>query len=136
MRYDSSGTVPVIFRVRVRDTQGKFSTWSNSFYTKTFPTNVVEYANEKPTQFFLANNYPNPFNPSTTIEFHLPQPEIISLRVFNVLGVEMKSFFSNVKTNAGVHKVEFVSEGLSSGVYFYTLTSPHFTQSKKMILLR
>jgi len=90
-----------------------------------------------PSEFGLNQNYPNPFNPSTVIEFKLPVSSIVSLRIYDVTGKEVVSLLNDFK-EAGNHKVNFEASkyGLSSGVYFYTLSANEFTQTKSMILLK
>lgn len=86
-------------------------------------------------KFNLSQNYPNPFNPSTTIEFSLPEEAEISLRIYDILGRQVSIIYDGVK-EAGIHKINWKPNGLSSGIYFYTLTADYFTATKKLILLR
>jgi hypothetical protein len=95
----------------------------------------IKEREEQPTQFSLSQNFPNPFNPSTTVQFSIPKPGFYSLKVFNVLGQEVADFFNN-EISPGNYTVQFDAGGLSSGVYFYTLTGSNVTISKKMALLR
>ena len=90
-----------------------------------------------PSEFELNQNYPNPFNPSTVIEFKLPVSSIVYLKIFDVTGKEVVSLLNDFR-EAGNHKVNFEASkyGLSSGVYFYTLSANEFTQTKSMILLK
>ncbi len=88
-----------------------------------------------PSDFALNQNYPNPFNPTTTIEFSLPTPSDVSLKVYNVIGQEVASLVDG-PMGAGSHTVQFDASNLSSGVYFYRLTAGGVTQSKKMSLLK
>lgn len=87
------------------------------------------------TEFALEQNYPNPFNPSTIISWQSPVDSWQILKVFDVLGNEIRTLINEHKP-AGRHQAEFNAEGLSSGVYFYTIRSGSFLQTKKMILLR
>lgn len=91
------------------------------------PSAIVEYN--------LEQNYPNPFNPSTKIKFTIPNDEIVSLKIYDVLGNEMVELV-NEKMNAGAHEVEFNGSGLSSGVYYYKLISGNFVDTKKLILTK
>ena len=90
-----------------------------------------------PSEFELNQNYPNPFNPSTVIEFKLPVSSTVYLKIFDVTGKEVVSLLNDFR-EAGNHKVNFEASkyGLSSGVYFYTLSANEFTQTKSMILLK
>jgi hypothetical protein len=88
-----------------------------------------------PEAYALEQNYPNPFNPSTTISFSLPHAGQVSLKVFNMLGQEVATLVDGNHT-AGTYQVQFNATGLSSGVYFYKLTSGDFSQVKKMTLVK
>jgi hypothetical protein len=83
----------------------------------------------------LYQNYPNPFNPNTVISYQLPVTGNVTLKVYDILGNEVATLVNEEK-QPGVYEVEFDSEGLSSGIYFYQLRTGNFTQVKKMILLR
>ncbi|HMK39178.1 MAG TPA: T9SS type A sorting domain-containing protein, partial [Bacteroidota bacterium] len=85
--------------------------------------------------FRLEQNYPNPFNPSTTITFDLPRAGFTTLKVYDVLGNEVRTLLSG-ELPAGVHQSRFDGTGLSSGVYFYRLRSGTFTQTMKLIFTR
>jgi hypothetical protein len=87
------------------------------------------------SSYQLAQNYPNPFNPSTTIHFSLPQREQVTLRVFNVLGREER-ILVNGALEAGEHRVVFDATGLPSGVYFYQIKTPSFSQTRKAVLVQ
>jgi spore coat protein A len=88
------------------------------------------------TEFRLEQNYPNPFNPSTTINFSVPNENtLVSLNIYNALGQEVGTLINQV-VPAGNHEVQFDATGLSSGVYFYTLTAGSFVESKKMALMK
>jgi len=88
-----------------------------------------------PREFALAQNFPNPFNPVTTICYQLPVTSYLTIKVYDLLGREVATVFEGVKT-AGNYSVSFDASGLASGIYLYILKANDFTQSKKMILLR
>jgi hypothetical protein len=92
--------------------------------------------NNLPTEFALNQNYPNPFNPVTTIKFGLPSEASVDLRVYNILGQEVAVLINNEMKTAGNYDVSFNAKGLTSGIYFYRLTTGSFVETKKMILLR
>jgi photosystem II stability/assembly factor-like uncharacterized protein len=95
------------------------------------------YENEIPMNFELKQNYPNPFNPNTTIQFGLSKASNVSLRIYDITGKEYRTEINNISLRAGVYKMNFDGNELSSGVYFYSLVidgSTHAT--KKMILLK
>ena len=91
--------------------------------------------NETVTDYNLSQNYPNPFNPSTKISYTIPQASRVSLKVYDILGNEIASLV-NASQNAGSHNVTFDASGVPSGVYFYTLTTGSFNQTRKMLLLK
>jgi len=85
--------------------------------------------------FLLYQNFPNPFNPSTTIKYELNKAQIVSLKVFDITGKEISTLV-NQWQESGTHVAEFYGEGLSSGIYFYVLNSDDTHECRKMILLR
>ncbi len=85
--------------------------------------------------FRLEQNYPNPFNPSTTIMYTLPQSTNVRLSVFDMLGREVSELV-NERADAGAHHVKFDGSRLSSGVYFYRLTTGSFSQTRRLMLLK
>jgi hypothetical protein len=85
--------------------------------------------------FVLHQNYPNPFNPATTIEFTLSQSGFVTLKVYNILGQEVTTLLGTYK-HAGQYSVNFDASQLSSGIYYYTLATDDFKQTRKMVLLR
>jgi uncharacterized lipoprotein YddW (UPF0748 family) len=100
----------------------------------------IELSNQTiPTDFKLFQNYPNPFNPSTVIMYQLPNAGNVLLKVYDVLGNEVVTLVNEYKS-AGSYNVEFnsstINHKVSSGVYFYTLQTGSFVETKKMILLR
>ncbi|MBK9097157.1 MAG: VCBS repeat-containing protein [bacterium] len=94
-----------------------------------------EETEEIPTSFSLAQNYPNPFNPTTTIQFSLPQAGDVTLKIYNLLGEEVKTLVEEYR-QAGIHSVQFHANTLASGIYFYRIRAGNFVETKKMILLR
>lgn len=88
-----------------------------------------------PQEFTLSQNYPNPFNPSTTIKYQIAQSGMTTLKVYNVLGQEVASLVDGV-VSAGSYQTTFDASLLSSGIYFYTLRSGSFVETKKMMLVK
>ncbi|MBK9098729.1 MAG: T9SS type A sorting domain-containing protein [bacterium] len=95
---------------------------------------VDELTNSFFSEFRLENNFPNPFNPVTVIRFYLPEPTFVKLKVFDILGNEIKVI--NEEKNSGFHEITFDGSELSSGVYFYSLQASKYSETKKMILIR
>jgi hypothetical protein len=87
------------------------------------------------SDYKLEQNYPNPFNPTTKIMYKLPKEGMVSLKIYDMLGREVKTLVNEHK-NAGSYNIEFNANHLTSGIYFYRLTSGNFTQVKKLILIK
>jgi sugar lactone lactonase YvrE len=98
-------------------------------------TSVEEIPGELPAEYGLSQNYPNPFNPATTIEFSVPEAGFVSLRIYDLLGKEMKTLVNDERA-PGSYRVTFEASDLPSGTYFYTLRAGSHTQTKKMILMK
>lgn len=95
----------------------------------------VKNWNHLPNKFSLEQNYPNPFNPTTLINYQLPKSSHVTLKVYDMLGKEVCKLVDEEKI-VGNYKVTFNGTNLSSGVYFYRLTTGYFSQIKKMLLLK
>jgi hypothetical protein len=87
------------------------------------------------SNFSLSQNFPNPFNPSTVINYELSKAGIVSIKVFDILGREVRTIASGYKS-AGKYSVNFDASKLASGVYVYQLSSNGFVSTKKMMLLK
>jgi hypothetical protein len=98
-------------------------------------TDVDQDPASRPLEFELSQNYPNPFNPSTQINYTLPQSGQVTLKIFNVLGMEVATLYSGVQ-DAGRHEIVFDAGKLSSGVYFYRLTAANVSMTRKMIFMK
>jgi len=101
---------------------------------------TLEIASTLPESYSLHNNYPNPFNPVTTIEFDLPVSGKVNLKIFNLLGEEIATLLEE-ELAAGRHVVRWnglnnAKQSVSSGVYFYSITTGSFNAVKKMVLIR
>ena len=97
---------------------------------------VKESSGEIPADFNLSRNYPNPFNPSTNLEFGISDLEFVSLKVFDISGKEVSSLVNEV-LKPGNYKYRFDAIDLPSGTYFYRIeTSNGFKDTKRMILIK
>jgi hypothetical protein len=96
-------------------------------------TNPISYA--VPDEFNLEQNYPNPFNPSTTIRFDVRTSGNVTLKVFDVLGREVRAIV-NEFLKSGSYSVQFSGDNLPSGVYYYELMAGSFSETKRMVLVK
>ncbi|MBK7869086.1 MAG: T9SS type A sorting domain-containing protein [Ignavibacteriales bacterium] len=103
-------------------------------------SNAIEVDVNVPSEYSLTQNFPNPFNPSTSIQFALKSDAKVTLRLFDALGQEVRTIL-NDNYATGNYKIDFNATGLNSGVYFYTIDASgvdgsKFTATKKMILMK
>lgn len=100
-------------------------------------TTAVDRIDEEtvPDDFVLEQNYPNPFNPSTVISFSVAKQSRVTLSIFNSLG-EIVEELVNEELQPGTYNVQWRAVNLASGIYFYTLSTASFRESRKMILLK
>ena len=97
--------------------------------------NPILTNNETPTEFALKQNFPNPFNPTTNIQFDLPNDVFVKIKVYDVLGKEVANLVNEYKM-AGSYIVSFNGSHLSSGIYFYKIEAGTFTDIKRMVLVK
>lgn len=83
----------------------------------------------------LSQNYPNPFNPSTQIQFTLAEASYVTIQIFNSLGHQVMELLNEQKP-AGMHELVLDGSQLSSGLYYYTLRTPSYSETKKMLLVK
>jgi len=133
---DLSGTTfPVDVTLTIGDDSG-----TTSFSGELNKNGFSKQGSELPGDFVLDQNYPNPFNPATQIRFGLPEAGNVTLKIYNSVGQLVKTLV-NGNMSEGYHQVNWDATNssgskLSSGIYFYTLTSGSFIESKKMILMK
>ncbi len=100
------------------------------------PTTSIDERDEAaPESFQLLQNFPNPFNPETSIQYSVASDQFVSLKVYDVLGREVTTLV-NERKPAGIYRVSFDAKGLASGIYFYRLQAGAFTATRKLLLLR
>lgn len=113
-------------------------------YTNTVDTRVegdpqekigYKSGNNPLVEFALYQNFPNPFNPVTTISYSIANDGLVTLKVFDILGIEIATLVNEYKT-MGNYQTKFNAKEIPSGIYFYTLTAGKFTSTKKLILLK
>ena len=136
VNYAGSGPNIAYYKIRAKDTQGLISVYSD--------INLIHYGDawkigteqeEVVSEYSLQQNYPNPFNPTTTISYSILKNGLVTLKVYDILGIEVAELVNEVK-EAGNYSVTFNASELPSGIYFYTLTSGNFIATKKLILLK
>lgn len=113
---------------------GGYSGYSDSWYFSTLFTNVST-SSPLPQSFGLSQNFPNPFNPSTTIDFEIPKTTFVRLDVYDILGQEIKELLGEVKP-AGYYQIDFDAKNLPSGVYFYKLEAGSYKRTLKMVVMK
>ena len=86
--------------------------------------------------FILYQNYPNPFNPTTTMRFSLPNPDIVTLKIYNIIGQELQVLLNNQQLSKGNHEIQFNGNRLASGIYIMSITTSKFKQQKKIVLIK
>jgi len=137
----SSFTNPNLNGFEVVSYRGAFGTanWTTG-WTQFNPKNyevigINQISSNIPNNFSLKQNYPNPFNPNTIINYQLQKFSNVSLKVYDVLGNEVSTLV-NQKQNAGSYEVGFNATALSSGIYFYTLKTEGYSETKRMLLVK
>lgn len=88
-----------------------------------------------PIKYELSQNYPNPFNPITNIKYQIQKTGLVTLKIYDLLGREIKTLVNEIK-NPGRYVVSFNGSEFASGVYFYRIQSGDFVEVKKMVLLK
>lgn len=114
----------VTYRLKQFDFDGSFS------YSKEVVVNLVA-----PVEYALNQNFPNPFNPTTSIKYSVAKAGMVTLKVYNTMGQEVASLVNEAK-EIGSYEVNFNAANLSSGVYFYEINAGDFTSTKKMMLIK
>jgi M6 family metalloprotease-like protein len=140
--YDTTGTLIARFRVRVSDNQGKHSAWSNEYLARFSASTDIEQDAPLalPRSDVLASNFPNPFNPHTTIRFRLHSGGWTAVEVYDVLGRLTRTLVRR-HLSAGTHEVTWDGRDenrldVAGGVYVYRIAGETYTASRTMLLLR
>ena len=120
------------YRVKYRDHNTKWSDWSNS---TTFNNLVSVDETQVPFEYRLDQNFPNPFNPATRINFGIKESGNVLVKVYDVLGNEVATLL-NKEMIAGNYSLTFNAGNLTSGVYFYKIITGNFSDVKKMLLIK
>ncbi len=96
---------------------------------------VKKYETISPMDYYLGQNYPNPFNPTTKFDFSVPEDILVTIKIYDISGREIFTLLNN-QVQAGYYTVTFDANNLSSGIYFYKIITPKFSDTKKMIVLK
>lgn len=147
----SGGTVASSGAVSLEGSVGQIATTSSAgsnthsfgglwptIYSSDLITDIKEEEpgkKERPKEFSLKSAYPNPFNPSTTIKYTLPEASRVTLSVYNMLGKRVRVLVDK-RQNAGEFTVKFTADQLSSGIYLYRLRADDFVKERKMTLVK
>ena len=109
---------------------------TNGFHVQVTDNGVFgKFGSEVPSDFSLYTNYPNPFNPVTTIRFDVPVSSVVHLNVFNMLGQNVARLVNGV-VQAGQHEMQFDGRSLPSGTYSYRLETSGVSLTRTMVLLK
>ncbi|MEX0602316.1 MAG: T9SS type A sorting domain-containing protein, partial [Bacteroidota bacterium] len=138
-RDNSQSTLTSYLSLAAQPTPGRVMYASlGDFYARVYLSpsdSLLLDPSELPQNFVLYQNFPNPFNPSTTITYEVPRPGHVRLAVFDLLGREIAVLVDGDQ-DTSVHSVQFDASGLAAGVYFYRLRSADVTLTRKMVVLR
>jgi hypothetical protein len=120
------------YRVKYRDQNLRWSSWSDNI---AFDIATGVDLSALPNKYEMEQNFPNPFNPATTIRYQIPEAGFVSLKIYDVLGRELLTLASEEK-QAGRYEVRFDGSNLSSGIYYYRLEAGNFVSVKKLMLVK
>jgi hypothetical protein len=122
-------------RIKVEAADNIFFDISNTNFTISTVSGISNLGNE-PLAFKLSQNFPNPFNPTTMINFVIPQKSVVSLNVYDISGKLVEKLINNEIKTEGNYSYELDGSQLSSGIYYYRFTAGNFTETKKMIMIK
>lgn len=125
-------TIGIVFKAEAAN-----SVWSYLYLDDISISSVVPVKDETPAvkSFELEQNFPNPFNPGTSINYQIPRSGHVTLKVYDIMGKEVAAIIDGYM-EAGKHTAEFNASNLSSGIYYYKLQSGDMTKINKMLLLK
>ena len=138
---DPNGQWSLTVKDLVPGNTGTLQSWGLKLFFD-LPTNVISDSYLIPGDYQVHQNFPNPFNPGTTIRWQMPESGFVSLKIYDILGREVTTLVNN-ELRAGTHETIFNASGMSSGVYFYQIKAvpaggeaETFIQTRKMILMK
>ena len=124
------------WRVRSKSSDGTYSYFSNLGRFGIESTTSVDEKVILPERYLLHQNFPNPFNPKTTIRFDLPVQSLVTVKIYNLVGQEVLTVVDNEMLSAGAHSRIIDLNALPSGMYLYKLETPNYSATRKMILVK
>ena len=119
-----SGKSELYYRLKQVDFDGTYSY-----------SDIVQVTYNVPSTFVLNQNFPNPFNPSTSITYFVPKESFVTIKIYDFLGREVKTLVNNF-LSTGSYEILFDASDLTSGTYFYTMIAENYSNTKKMIILK
>jgi hypothetical protein len=135
---DDFGNVLVDWRIPLDTTYNLYSTLIANSYFKGADTCLctsINYNDDNIMECYLAQNFPNPFNSITTIQYTLPEKNHITLKIYDIFGKEVALLINEIKA-PGNYEVQFDASGLNAGVYFCQLKAGKYANTKKMVLIK
>lgn len=139
---DSVNALTAGGRVQWKSLTQIYNIWNTTYNKKPYfvmcediPLSVTLLSIEVPNGFKLEQNYPNPFNPNTVINFSIPEKSFVELKIYDLKG-SLIEVLTSKELSPGSYSVNWNAENFSSGIYFYSIITKDFTQTKKMILLK
>jgi hypothetical protein len=129
-----SGATTYHWRVRGFNAGG-FGPWSVTWRFTTNPVGINIISSEIPKEFKLYNNYPNPFNPVTSIKFDVPYNAFVKIEIFDMLGKKVDEL-ANRYLQAGAYQSTWDASSVASGIYFYRFQTEKYTDIKKMVVVK
>jgi len=125
-----------INEVRIsRDNRALYALRDNGGIVMKLLPGAIAKSNQEKDKYILKDNYPNPFNPTTTISYQIPKNEFVTISIYDMTGREVASLVNETKA-AGTYNITWNASGLSSGIYFYKLQAGSFAEVKKMTLVK
>jgi len=128
---EKPGFISKTIQVTVRENQ----TDTVDVTLNSIPTDANERPSQQPANYALHQNYPNPFNPRTTIVFEIPKETEAQLTLYNLFGQEIR-ILTRGRFSPGSQSIQVDASALPSGVYFYTIRTPEFTATRRMVLVK
>ncbi len=104
-------------------------------YAAAWQVTFVSAESNAPIRYNLSQNYPDPFNPTTTINYTVPKNSFVIIRVYDILGNEVTTLVNEEKS-VGNYNVQFNGSNLASGIYFYSMHAGNYVETKKLILMK